>query len=80
MDVTVDQVRDLLVASFGVADQEVADDVTFAALDVDSLALVEFSLMIEKEFGVALGEDELTAELTVRDVVDLIAGRKATPR
>jgi len=77
MDVTVDQVRALLVASFGVAATEVEEDVTFAALDVDSLALVEFSLMVEKEFGVPIDEDELTAEYTVRDVVDLIEGKKA---
>lgn len=77
MDVTVDQVRALLVASFGVAAHEVGADVTFASLDVDSLALVEFALMVEKEFGVPIGEDELTAELTVRDVVNLIEGKKA---
>ena len=77
MDVTVDQVKALLVASFGVAAKEVREDVTFAALDVDSLALVEFSLMVQKEFGVAIDEDELTAEFTVSDVVDLIEGKKA---
>lgn len=77
MDVSVDHVRDLLVASFGVAAQEVAEDVTFAELDVDSLALVEFALMVQKEFGVAIDEDELTADLTVLDVVNLIEGRKA---
>ena len=77
MDVTVDQVRALLVASFGVAAKEVEEDVTFAELDVDSLALVEFALMVQKEFGVPLDEDELTAEFTVRDVVELIEGKKA---
>jgi acyl carrier protein len=58
----------------------VSSDVTFAEMDVDSLALVEFSLMIEKEFGVVLGEDDLTADLTVTDVVDLVVGRKASHR
>jgi acyl carrier protein len=77
MEVTVDQVRALLVASFGVAAKEVREGVTFAALDVDSLALVEFALMVQKEFGVEIDEDELTAELTVRDVVILIEGKKA---
>ena len=77
MDITVDQVRALLVASFGVGAQEVEENVTFAELDVDSLALVEFSLMVQKEFGVPIDEDELTAEYTVRDVVDLIEGKKA---
>jgi acyl carrier protein len=77
MDVTVDQVKALLVASFGVAANEVREDVTFAALDVDSLALVEFALMVQKEFGVEIDEDELSPEFTVRDVVNLIEGKKA---
>ena len=77
MNVTVDQVRALLVASFGVAAKEVREDVTFAALDVDSLALVELAMMVQKEFGVTIEEDELTAEFTVRDVVNLIEGKKA---
>jgi acyl carrier protein len=77
MDVSVDQVRALLVASFGVAATDVEEHVTFAELDVDSLALVEFALMVQKEFGVPIDEDELTAQLTVRDVVELIEGKKA---
>lgn len=78
MEITVDRVRAMLVASFGVETQEVREDVTFAALDVDSLGLVEFALMVQKEFGVAVDDDELTAELTVRDVADLIDGKKAS--
>jgi len=76
MDFNLRQVTALLVASFGVETQEIQPDVTFAELDVDSLALVEFALMIEKEFGVEVGEDELTGESTVRDVVALIEDKK----
>jgi len=32
---------------------------------------------VQKEFGVPIDEDELTANYTVRDVVDLIEGKKA---
>ena len=76
MDFSLRQVTALLVASFGVEEREIEPDVTFAELDVDSLALVEFALMIEKEFGVEVGEDELTGESTVRDVVALIEDKK----
>lgn len=77
MDVTLDQVRELLVASFGVGAQEVGADVTLAELDVDSLALVEFALMAEKEFGVAIDEEEISKDFTMGDVVTLIERKKA---
>ncbi|MGH3858654.1 acyl carrier protein [Actinokineospora sp.] len=77
MDVTLDQVRELLVASFGVGAQEVGAEVTLAELDVDSLALVEFALMAEKEFGVAIDEEEISKDFTMGDVVSLIERKKA---
>ncbi|WP_436498550.1 acyl carrier protein [Actinokineospora sp. HUAS TT18] len=77
MDVTLDQVRTLLVASFGVGAEEVGAEVTLAELDVDSLALVEFALMAEKEFGVAIDEEEISKDFTMGDVVTLIERKKA---
>ncbi|CRK58245.1 hypothetical protein [Alloactinosynnema sp. L-07] len=77
MDVTLDQVRTLLVASFGVGAEEVGAEVTLAELDVDSLALVEFALMAEKEFGVAIDEEEISKDFTMADVVTLIERKKA---
>jgi acyl carrier protein len=76
MDISLRQVTDLLVASFGVRVEEIQPDVTFAELDVDSLALVEFAMMVEKEFGVSVGDDELSGQNTVRDVVALIEDKK----
>lgn len=76
MDISLRQVTDLLVASFGVGAAEIQPDVTFAELDVDSLALVEFAMMVEKEFGVSVGDDELNSQDTVRDVVALIEDKK----
>jgi acyl carrier protein len=62
----------LLISRFGVSEDELRPDVTLAELDLDSLALVEFVMVVEKEFGVPVGEDDLTPQATVTDAVRLI--------
>ena len=62
----------LLISRFGVSEGELRPDVTFAELDLDSLALVEFAMVTEKEFGIPFGEDELSPQATVTDAVELI--------
>jgi acyl carrier protein len=65
----------LLINRFGVSEDELRPDVTFAELDLDSLALVEFVMVVEKEFGVPVGEDDLTPQATVTDAITLIGGK-----
>ena len=62
----------LLISRFGVSEGELRPDVTFAELDLDSLALVEFAMVTEKEFGIPFGEDELSPQATVTDAIELI--------
>lgn len=68
----------ILVTYFGVEESEVRPDVTFAELDLDSLAIVEFALVAEKEFGVPIGEDEVSPNATVDDALALL-GAKGVP-
>jgi acyl carrier protein len=68
----------ILVTYFGVEESEVRPDATFAELDLDSLAIVEFALVAEKEFGVAIGEDEVSPHATVDDALVLL-GAKGVP-
>jgi acyl carrier protein len=76
MAVGLDQIASLLGASFGIPADEIGEHVQLSELDVDSLALVEFCLLLEKEFGVPVTEDEIHGEDTVRDVLDLIESKK----
>jgi acyl carrier protein len=69
----------ILVSYFGVEESEVRPEVTFAELDLDSLAIVEFALVAEKEFGVAIGEDEISPHATVDDALALL-GAKGVPQ
>lgn len=75
---TLDRLSGILTAYFGVEESEVRPDVTFAELDLDSLAIVEFALVAEKEFGVVIGEDEVSPQATVTDALALL-GAKGVP-
>lgn len=65
----------ILVDYFGVEPDEVRPEATFAELDLDSLAIVEFALVTEKEFGVSIGEDEVSPRARVRDALAMLASK-----
>ena len=73
-DVTA-RLHSVLCAKLGVTADELGGDVTLEALDVDSLAVIEISVGIHKEFGVLVEETELDTELTVGQLVELVAGK-----
>jgi acyl carrier protein len=76
MSTTVLQrLRELLVTHFGVEEHEVVPDATFAQLDLDSLGIVEFAMIAEKEFGVVLAEDEVSPKASVARAVELLAAK-----
>ncbi|MFC5827899.1 acyl carrier protein [Nonomuraea insulae] len=60
-DLTIDDLRRLLLVAAG--DSDVADlhgdiaDVRFEALGYDSIALLETASLIERDFGVKVGDD-----------------------
>ncbi len=68
----LERLSGLLVSYFGVEADEVRPDATFAELDLDSLAIVEFALVAEKEFGVTIGEDEVSPQARVADALALL--------
>jgi acyl carrier protein len=65
----------LLNSRFGVPSDELRPDATFDELDLDSLALVELVMVVQKEFGVPFGEDEISPQATVADAARLIGAR-----
>ncbi|MFD4594730.1 acyl carrier protein [Streptomyces rubiginosohelvolus] len=70
-----EQMITLLTARFGLEEESVSPQMTFNAMELDSLALVEFSIALQEDFGVPVGEDEFTAENTVDEVAELMAGK-----
>ncbi|WP_164420311.1 acyl carrier protein [Streptomyces salinarius] len=70
-----EQMIALLTARFGLEENLVSPEMTFSSMELDSLALVEFSIALQEDFGVPVSEDEFTAENTVDEVAELMAGK-----
>lgn len=77
MSTILQQLTTLFVEGYGLTDNEVKANSTFAELDLDSLTLVEIALAAEKEFHVPIRDDEISPYDTVQTMVELIAAKKA---
>jgi acyl carrier protein len=76
MNDIIGRIGTLLTTRFGVEPAEFSAEAKLADLDLDSLGLVEFGLVAEKEFGVKLGEmEEVSSDDTVADLADLIESK-----
>ncbi|MFF8537812.1 acyl carrier protein [Streptomyces sp. SAS_267] len=72
MSDTSDRLVALLVRVCGLEADEIAPDVTFRKLEVDSLALVELGLAAQQEFGVPVKDDDLELDATVADATAML--------
>ncbi|MEU9069057.1 phosphopantetheine-binding protein [Streptomyces sp. NPDC048109] len=54
---------------------DITGTTAFADLELDSLVLLELSVLLEKQFGVHIPEDELADAGTVEAVADLVSTR-----
>jgi acyl carrier protein len=68
-----EQLVELLSTKLGVPTEETAPDATFADLEIDSLALVELSDVLEGQYGLALEEGQVTKETTLSDAAERLA-------
>ncbi len=68
-----ERIATILRETFEVRRDDIDSAATFADLGLDSLAVVELALILDNEFGTALGDDELTDTMTPGDVVRLIS-------
>ena len=55
--------------------REVSRDAEFAALDVDSLDLVEMAQIVEEEWGVEIKGEDMKELKTFGDAIDLVVAR-----
>ena len=60
---------------FGAEPSQIGPDAEFESLDVDSLDLVELAQIVEDEYGVKLGAEDLEKIKTVRQAVDLVMSK-----
>jgi acyl carrier protein len=71
------QLTEIIISKFQLEPDEVDDDVRLDDLGLDSLDLVELALIIEKEFGVRVTDDELAGAQRLRAIVELLEARSA---
>ncbi len=62
----------LLHDKFGVPQDEINAEQTFEDLGIDSLIIVELALVLRKQLGVQLDDDELYPELTLSQSARLL--------
>lgn len=72
----LETVENVLTNEFRVPDDEYGHDTGFEAMGLDSLDLVELTLVVEDETGVAIGDDELEDVRTPRDAVTVVLERR----
>jgi acyl carrier protein len=71
------KVVEILATMAGLPPDQVTPDTTFESLSLDSLDLVELTLMLEDELGVEIDRDDFGELVTVQDAVDAIASTDA---
>ncbi|ANP51924.1 acyl carrier protein [Streptomyces griseochromogenes] len=72
MSALFDHMTALLSERFGIPTEEIRPEAKLRSLDLDSLAMVEFGLVAEKEYGVQVSEDDVSSEDTVADLARVI--------
>lgn len=68
---------EILVEDFDIPAEEIAPDVTFEALGLDSLDVVDLTLAVEERTGVKLEDEELEDVRTVGDAVNAAAAKSS---
>jgi acyl carrier protein len=72
-----ESVKEILVNKLKVNPEQITPEATREDIELDSLAVVELSLVLETELGVSVSDDELLEAKTVGDMVALIEQRSA---
>lgn len=67
-----EKLKEILVNKLKVTPEQITLKATLEDIELDSLAVVELSLVLETELGVSISDDELLEAETVGDMVALI--------
>jgi acyl carrier protein len=73
-----ERVVEILADMAGVSVDEVDPQDSFESLDLDSLDLVEMTLIIEDELGVEVDRDDFTGVTTIQDALDRLEATVTT--
>jgi acyl carrier protein len=82
MDLTVDEVKSVLVSTLNIADRADAMDAStplFGSLpELDSMSVLELVVVLEEHFGITITDDEITGELfeTLGSLAGFVADKR----
>ncbi|MFF2808808.1 acyl carrier protein [Streptomyces sp. NPDC058000] len=71
MDV-MEQVSELISTNFGASRQEITPEATLRSVGVDSMALEELRVMLEKSLQIDLDEVELTPDHSIQSLLSTV--------
>jgi acyl carrier protein len=73
------KITDILTQDFGVPEERVTDDATFrGSFALDSLDIVDFILLLQKDFGFKAPSESYQDVQNVATLVDFVAGKLAS--
>ena len=74
---TIEKVKKLISNQLNVAESKITEDSRLVEdLGADSLDTVEMLMAFEEEFGISIPDEEAMKIQTVKDIVEIIDGRK----
>lgn len=71
--------KSILVNDLQLIEDDIRPEATFDEAGLDSLAVVELSIVLGKRYGVEISDDELIESATVAGIADLMAQRTSSP-
>nr|AHB38507.1 EpnE [Streptomyces hygroscopicus] len=69
--------KEVLVGKLKAASEKITPEATVEEAELDSLSIVELSIILEKDFTITITDDELLAAPTIGDMAKLIEERNA---
>ncbi|MEU1089960.1 acyl carrier protein [Streptomyces sp. NPDC005576] len=72
-----EHLKELLVAKLKVTPESVVPEATREDIELDSLAVVELSMILDTELGLSISDDELLEAENVGDIARLMEERSA---
>ena len=73
-----EKLKSILVNDLQLVADDIRPEATLTDAGLDSLGMVELSLVLSKRYGVEISDDELIETARVADVADLLAQRASS--
>ncbi|MGR8012186.1 acyl carrier protein [Streptomyces hypolithicus] len=70
--------KEILISKLKVTGDQVTPEASREDVELDSLAIVELSMLLEKDYGIEISDDELMDVDTIGEMARLMEERRAT--